>query len=208
MVSEAPANLIAKLDELNCDEGVDSPDCVELQTLALQLASKYLTGLDGVYGMLDKDNTLYVGGSQQVVAYGDAEAGNPDSEIEIKRTWDIPDDGSVPGNLVGFNMTFFPQFVMGYMGMPRRYHYYPDEFQVMHISSTAGATILGVGYLIPMIYLVWSMRYGPKAPMNPWHAAGLEWQVPSPPTTFNFDTIPVVETEAYDYDPEEEVHIV
>jgi len=103
---------IAKLDELNCDEGVDSPDCVELQTLALQLASKYLTGLDGVYGMLDKDNTLYVGGSQQVVAYGDAEAGNPDSEIKIKRTWDIPDDGSVPGNLVGFNMTFDGWIIM------------------------------------------------------------------------------------------------
>jgi hypothetical protein len=103
---------IAKLDELNCDEGVDSPDCVELQAVALQLASKYLTGLDGVYGMLDKDNTLYVGGSQQVVAYGDAEAGNPDSEIEIKRAWDIPDDGSVPGNLVGFNMTFDGWIIM------------------------------------------------------------------------------------------------
>jgi len=97
---------LAKLDELTCDEGVDSPDCAELQQHALSLATKYLLGIDGVYAMLDKDNTLYVGGSQQVVAYGDAEPGNPDSAIEIKRVWDLPDDGSLPGNLVGFNMTF------------------------------------------------------------------------------------------------------
>ena len=63
------------------------------------MALRYLTGIDGVYAMLDKDNALYVGGSQKVVAYGDAEEGNPDSEIVVKRTWDIPDDGSVPGDL-------------------------------------------------------------------------------------------------------------
>ena len=107
---------------------------------------------------------------------------------------------------IGFNMTFFPQFVMGYMGMPRRYHYYPPEFQVMHVSSTLGATILGVGYFIPMIYLVWSMRYGPKASANPWNATGLEWTVPSPPTTFNFDETPVVTEEAYDYSSRPETH--
>ena len=59
---------------------------------------------------------------------------------------------------VGFNLTFFPQFILGYLGMPRRYHAYPDEFQVLNVMSTAGASILGVGYLMPMIYLVWSLR--------------------------------------------------
>ena len=61
---------------------------------------------------------------------------------------------------VGFNLTFFPQFVVGYLGMPRRYHAYPPEFQVLNVLSSAGASILGVGYLIPMVYLAWSLRYG------------------------------------------------
>ena len=65
---------------------------------------------------------------------------------------------------VGFNLTFFPQFMLGYLGMPRRYHAYPTEFQVLNVMSTAGASILGVGYLLPLVYLLWSLRYGPKAP--------------------------------------------
>jgi cytochrome c oxidase subunit 1 len=101
---------------------------------------------------------------------------------------------------VGFNLTFFPQFILGYMGMPRRYHSYPPEFQILNVLSTAGATILAVGYLLPMVYFVWSMRYGKPAPANPWNAAGLEWQTPSPPPTFNFDEEPVVTWEAYNYD--------
>jgi cytochrome c oxidase subunit I len=101
---------------------------------------------------------------------------------------------------IGFNLTFFPQFVLGYMGMPRRYHAYPEEFQVLNVMSTAGASILGVGYLLPIIYLVWSMRYGPKASSNPWNATGLEWQTPSPPPTENFETVPIVEEGAYAYD--------
>jgi cytochrome c oxidase subunit 1 len=100
---------------------------------------------------------------------------------------------------VGFNLTFFPQFILGYLGMPRRYAAYPEEFQVLNVMSTAGASILGVGYLIPMIYLVWSMRYGRRAGSNPWGATGLEWTTPSPPPTENFETIPVVTEEAYNY---------
>ena len=99
----------------------------------------------------------------------------------------------------GFNLTFFPQFILGYMGMPRRYHAYPEEFQALNVLSSAGATILGLGYLIPIIYFVWSMRYGQRAPANPWGATGLEWQIPSPPPTFNFDETPVITREAYDY---------
>ncbi len=100
---------------------------------------------------------------------------------------------------VGFNLTFFPQFVLGFLGMPRRYHVYPDEFQVLNVFSTAGASILGIGYLLPVLYLVWSMRYGPKAEANHWDAVGLEWQTPSPPPTENFDHTPVVTSEPYDY---------
>jgi cytochrome c oxidase subunit 1 len=100
---------------------------------------------------------------------------------------------------LGFNLTFFPQFLLGYLGMPRRYHAYPPEFQVLNVMSTAGASILGIGYFLPIVYLIWSMRYGPKASSNPWNATGLEWQTPSPPPTHNFDRVPVVTQEAYDY---------
>jgi len=100
---------------------------------------------------------------------------------------------------VGFNLTFFPQFMLGYLGMPRRYAVYPAEFQVLNVMSSAGASILGIGYLIPLIYLFWSMRYGPVAGPNPWQAKGLEWQTPSPPPTENFEEIPVVTEGAYEY---------
>jgi len=106
---------------------------------------------------------------------------------------------------IGFNLTFFPQFILGYLGMPRRVHAYPPEFQALNVLSTAGASILGIGYLIPMIYFAWSIRKGPKAPPNPWAATGLEWEIQSPPTTYNFDETPIVTKEAYDYGPLEEV---
>jgi cytochrome c oxidase subunit I len=106
---------------------------------------------------------------------------------------------------VGFNLTFFPQFILGYLGMPRRYHAYPPEFQTWNVLSTAGASILGVGYVLPMIYFIHSLRHGRRAGNNPWGAAGLEWQIQSPPITYNFDETPMVTTEAYDYGPVEEV---
>jgi cytochrome c oxidase subunit 1 len=100
---------------------------------------------------------------------------------------------------LGFNLTFFPQFVLGYLGMPRRYHAYPPEFQVLNVMSTAGASILALGYLLPLIYLIWSLRYGAVAGTNPWKATGLEWQTPSPPPTDNFEETPIVTREPYDY---------
>ena len=76
--------------------------------------------------------------------------------------------------------------------MPRRYHAYPAEFQVLNVLSSAGASILGVGYLMPMIYLIWSLRYGRLAGANPWGAVGLEWTTTSPPPTENFAETPIV----------------
>jgi cytochrome c oxidase subunit 1 len=106
---------------------------------------------------------------------------------------------SAPLIFVGYNLTFFPQFILGYLGMPRRYPIYPPEFQVYNVLSTAGATILGLGYLMPFCYLLWSLKYGKRASANPWDATGLEWQTPSPPPKHNFDKIPVVTDEPYAY---------
>jgi cytochrome c oxidase subunit 1 len=104
----------------------------------------------------------------------------------------------------GFNLTFFPQFLLGVAGMPRRYHSYPPEFQLLNVLSSAGASILAIGYLLPLGYLAWSMFYGQRAPANPWRATGLEWQTSSPPPPHNFATPPIVEQEAYAYQPEAE----
>jgi len=109
---------------------------------------------------------------------------------------------------LGFNLTFFPQFILGFLGMPRRYHVYPPEFQFLNVMSTAGATVLGLGYLLPILYLTWSLFVGKAAGSNPWGATGLEWQTSSPPPTFNFDKTPVVTEEAYAYDSQLEGHRV
>ena len=108
---------------------------------------------------------------------------------------------------LGFNLTFFPQFVMGYLGMPRRYHAYPPEFQVFHVLSTAGASILGVGYLLPFIYFIWSIKRGRAAGPNPWRATGLEWQTPSPPPKHNFAKTPVVTGPPYMYSAEKDADL-
>ncbi|TCS39370.1 cytochrome c oxidase subunit 1 [Paucimonas lemoignei] len=102
----------------------------------------------------------------------------------------------------GFNLTFFPQFLLGYEGMPRRYHTYPEGFQVLNILSSAGASILAVGYLLPLGYFAWSVFYGKRAPDNPWQATGLEWQTPSPPPKHNFAQTPQVDKDAYLYEPQ------
>jgi len=100
---------------------------------------------------------------------------------------------------VGFNLTFFPQYILGYEGMPRRYHSYPPQFQVLNIFSSAGASILAVSYMLPVLYLLWSLRHGAAAGNNPWGARGLEWQTSSPPPEENFLHVPIVR-EAYAYD--------
>ena len=100
---------------------------------------------------------------------------------------------------VGFNLTFFPQFLLGMAGMPRRYHTYPPQFQVLNLFSSAGAGVLAIGYLMPLVYFAWSLRGGARAGDNPFGAKGLEWETRSPPPTHNFDAPPVVPDIVYDY---------
>jgi len=102
---------------------------------------------------------------------------------------------------LGFNFTFFPQYLLGIEGMPRRYHEYAPQFTTLNVLSSAGAVILAMGYLLPLVYLGWSLVRGARAPQNPWRATGLEWTVPSPPPTENFATQPHVDEEPYAYPP-------
>jgi cytochrome c oxidase subunit 1 len=100
---------------------------------------------------------------------------------------------------VGFFFTFLPQFELGYNGMPRRYHKYAPEFQVWNVMSSAGASVLAIGYVLPLFYLILSLKYGKPAGPNPWGATGLEWQTPSPPPKENFEKTPVVVRGPYEY---------
>lgn len=103
---------------------------------------------------------------------------------------------------IGFNVTFFPQFIMGFLGMPRRYamYYFYPELQPYHIMSSLGASVLAVGLTIPAFYFLWSLKWGPRASDNPWRAHGLEWETQSPPITANFEKIPIVTGNVYGYD--------
>jgi cytochrome c oxidase subunit 1 len=109
---------------------------------------------------------------------------------------------------IGFNLTFFPQFILGYEGMPRRYAAYAPEFQTLNVLSTAGASILGIGYIFPICYLIWSWKYGKPAGPNPWRTTGLEWQTASPPPRDNFETTPIVTHGPYDFEAmKEDLHL-
>jgi cytochrome c oxidase subunit 1 len=99
---------------------------------------------------------------------------------------------------VGLNVTFFPQFILGTRGMPRRYYNYLEEFQNLHVLSTLGAYVLGLGFLLTSFYLAYSWKKGRKAPTNPWGATTLEWQCTSPPPYYNFEKEPVVNRGPYD----------
>jgi len=101
---------------------------------------------------------------------------------------------------VGFNLTFFTQFIMGSQGMPRRYWTYPEQFTRLHGMSSVGAYILGLGFLIMLIYLLHSLFRGQRVGPNPWGALTMEWETSSPPPTHNFDTNKVLEHGPYDYD--------
>jgi cytochrome c oxidase subunit 1 len=100
---------------------------------------------------------------------------------------------------IGFNMTFFTQFILGSRGMPRRYYNYLDQFQPLHAFSTVGSWVLGAGFAVALFTLLASLKYGKKAPANPWGGLSLEWETASPPITENFEGTPKVTYGAYDY---------
>jgi cytochrome c oxidase subunit I len=103
---------------------------------------------------------------------------------------------------VGFNMTFFTQFILGAKGMPRRYYNYIDEFQPLHAFSTVGSWVLGLGIAVALINLFLALRKkNYDAPDNPWGGRTLEWQTQSPPIQHNFDFDPVLKHGPYDYRP-------
>ena len=101
--------------------------------------------------------------------------------------------------LTGLNLTFFPQFILGSRGMPRRYYNYLEEFQSLHQLSTVGAFVMGMGFLLTAAYLFKSLKSGRKAPANPWGSNTLEWQVSSPPPYYNFHHPPQVTEGPYEY---------
>ncbi|MCC6677026.1 MAG: cbb3-type cytochrome c oxidase subunit I [Phycisphaerales bacterium] len=101
---------------------------------------------------------------------------------------------------IGFNTTFFIQFILGTQGMPRRYASYVSEFTLMHQISTVGSYILLVGFLVHLFNFLHSLVLGPKAPPNPWGGLTLEWETDSPPSEHNFDHEPIVKHGPYDYD--------
>ncbi len=100
---------------------------------------------------------------------------------------------------VGFNLTFGTQFFIGHQGMPRRYYAYLPEYQVMHQVSTIGSFILGMGLLITLITLTSALKWGKKAPANPWEGLSLEWMTATPPIEHNFHEIPHVTHGPYDF---------
>jgi cytochrome c oxidase subunit 1 len=101
--------------------------------------------------------------------------------------------------LVGFNATFIPQFLLGNMGMPRRYYSYPEHFQPLNVASTAGASLLAFGFVIVLVYLVASLFAGRVSGANPWGSRGYEWNTPSPPDLLNFPETPVITRPPHEY---------
>jgi cytochrome c oxidase subunit 1 len=116
--------------------------------------------------------------------------------------------GSIAALLVfvGFNLTFFSQFVMGSQGMPRRYFNYVERFTSYHQISTIGSYVLALGFFVIAGYLLHSLVRGERAPANPWGGATLEWETSSPPPPHNFDREFLAgdpyDLDALQYDPE------
>jgi len=107
---------------------------------------------------------------------------------------------------VGYNLTFFPQFVAGSRGMPRRYHQYVPEFELWNQLSTIGSYVFGLGLFLVLGYLLQSLRSGAKASANPWGGMTLEWEALSPPVEHNFSGPVVCKVDPYDF-PEIETSV-
>jgi cytochrome c oxidase subunit 1 len=104
--------------------------------------------------------------------------------------------------VLGFNFTFIPQFLLGNEGMPRRYFSYPEKFWALNVASTAGASVLGIGLFIVLVYMLVALKYGPIAGANPWNSRGFEWATTSPPAPENFEVTPVYTSGPHEYDEE------
>jgi len=103
----------------------------------------------------------------------------------------------------GFNFLYFPLFVIGIQGMPRRYFDYLPQFQIGHFISSVGAIILVIGIILMLHNLIKGSRKGEIAPSNPWRGSTLEWQIASPPPLENFDEIPVITQRPYHYNTDD-----
>jgi cytochrome c oxidase subunit 1 len=104
----------------------------------------------------------------------------------------------------GFNIMYFPLFIIGLQGMPRRYFDYLPQFQSGHLISTIGSFILVAGLIMMVYNLIHGRRHGARAESNPWKGVTLEWKIPSPPPVLNFDEIPHIKEKPYTFHPEEE----
>src|SRR5512145_1720299 len=107
--------------------------------------------------------------------------------------------------VLGFNFTFIPQFLLGNEGMPRRYFNYPERFWALNVASTAGASVLAIGLVIVLVYLLVALKWGPIAGPNPWRSRGFEWDTPSPPPPENYETTPVYTRGPHEYTEEAEL---
>jgi cytochrome c oxidase subunit I len=107
--------------------------------------------------------------------------------------------------VLGFNFTFIPQFLLGNEGMPRRYFSYPERFWALNVASTAGASVLAIGLVIVLVYILVALKWGPVAGPNPWRSRGFEWDTPSPPPPENYETTPVYTHGPHDYTEETEL---
>jgi len=101
--------------------------------------------------------------------------------------------------IMGFLLTFVPQFLLGNAGMPRRYNTYPEHYQTLHVISTVGSWAIAGGIVLVFAYLLWSVWWGRPVGRNPWGVLGLEWTTSSPPPKHNFTLPPTVAHGPYDY---------
>jgi cytochrome c oxidase subunit 1 len=101
--------------------------------------------------------------------------------------------------ILGFVFTFLPQFLLGNEGMPRRYFNYPERYWALNVASTAGASVLAIGFTIVLVYLLVALRHGAVAGANPWGSRGYEWLTSSPPPFENFDVVPAFEHGPHEY---------
>ncbi|HKZ66081.1 MAG TPA: cytochrome c oxidase subunit I [Chitinophagaceae bacterium] len=105
----------------------------------------------------------------------------------------------------GFNVLYFPMFIMGWLGMPRRYYDYLPEFHIYHFISTIGSWILITGLIIMFTNLIHSLKKGKiVTEKNIWGGETLEWKVSTPPPLENFEHIPTITEAPYEYKENEE----